>query len=269
MDHQDVRRVVALGQGARVAGQDAAIRRVAGRIRRVQAGLADPQRPLGVLLLAGPAGMGKTTLATALAETLFGAPDRLIRLDPSDDEDEPVASRLTESVRRQPGSVILLDSIDRAHPRVVRLLAQAFETGRLADASGRAVDVRQALFLLISSQAAPPDLLADAVDEIVPFAPLGPEEIAELARRRLAALHDRLLRERQIVVDATDEAVGLLTRLTCERAARPRELDRVIGRLAIEPLSDLIVTGQVAASGIVVVRVEDGEIRVVVDFSTL
>lgn len=252
-----------------IVGQDDAVGRVAAHLRRAQAGLTDRARPLGVLHFAGPGSVGKTTLATALAEALFGGAERLVRLDLSEYEEDD----LTSPLLRQPASVVLLDGAERAQRRAIRALVQAFETGTVVDAGGRAADASQALFILVTtdpeSAGQLPAALAEVVDEVIPFVPLGPAELAVLARRRLDSLHDRLLRERRIVLDATDEAVALLAQSGAASAGGARSLDRSIDRLVRGPLSDLIVSGRLAEHGHVVVRVEDGEVCVAVDLSTM
>src|SRR5690606_37878726 len=140
----------------RVVGQDEAVSAVAEAVRRARTGLAEPDRPSGSFLFLGPTGVGKTELARALAEALFGSEDRMVRLDMSEYGERHTVSRLvgappgyvgyeeagqlTEAVRRKPYSVILLDEIEKAHPDVFNLLLQVMDDGRLTDGRGRTVN---------------------------------------------------------------------------------------------------------------------------------
>src|SRR5579859_5881333 len=151
----------------RVIGQDEAISAVARAIRRSRAGLKDPKRPIGSFLFLGPTGVGKTELARALAATLFGGEDAMIRLDMSEYMEPHTVSRLfgsppgyvghdeggqlTEQVRRRPYSVILLDEVEKAHPEVFNALLQIFEDGRLTDGQGRTVDFKNTVVIMTSN----------------------------------------------------------------------------------------------------------------------
>jgi len=151
----------------RVVGQDEAISVIARAIRRARAGLKDPRRPTGVFVFLGPTGVGKTLLARALAEFLFGTEDALIRIDMSEYTEPHTVSRLvgappgyvgyeeggqlTEAVRRRPFCVVLLDEFDRAHPQVTNILLQIMDEGRLTDAQGRTVDFRNAIIIMTSN----------------------------------------------------------------------------------------------------------------------
>jgi ATP-dependent Clp protease ATP-binding subunit ClpC len=148
----------------RVIGQPEAVSAIVDRIAMHKAGLTDPERPIAVLLFAGPTGTGKTELAKTLAEFLFGTSDRLFRLDMSEyqseysvhrilgDADEKAESRaLTHRVRRQPFCVVLLDEFEKAHPSVWDLFLQVFDDGRLSDTAGHTVDFRHALIILTSN----------------------------------------------------------------------------------------------------------------------
>jgi ATP-dependent Clp protease ATP-binding subunit ClpC len=153
----------------RVVGQDDAVRVVAEAVRRSRAGLADPHRPVGSFLFLGPTGVGKTELARALAEALFGNVDRLVRLDMSEFSERHTVSRLigappgyvgygeagqlTEAVRRRAYAVILLDEIEKAHPDVFNILLQVLEDGRLTDSQGRTVSYRNAVLIMTSNVA--------------------------------------------------------------------------------------------------------------------
>ncbi|MBE3576135.1 MAG: ATP-dependent Clp protease ATP-binding subunit [Limnochordales bacterium] len=151
----------------RVVGQDEAIEAVAKAIRRARAGLKNPKRPIGSFIFLGPTGVGKSELARALAEALFGDEDAMIRLDMSEYMERHTVSRLmgappgyvgyeeggqlTEQVRRHPYSVVLFDEVEKAHPEVFNVLLQVLEDGRLTDAQGRTVDFRNTVLIMTSN----------------------------------------------------------------------------------------------------------------------
>ncbi|KUK84040.1 MAG: ATPase with chaperone activity, ATP-binding subunit [Pelotomaculum thermopropionicum] len=151
----------------RVVGQDEAIKAVSRAIRRTRAGLKDPKRPIGSFIFLGPTGVGKTELARALAEVLFGSEEAMVRIDMSEYMEKFAVSRLvgappgyvgyeeggqlTEAVRRRPYTVILLDEIEKAHPDVFNILLQVMEDGRLTDAKGRTVDFRNSVIIMTSN----------------------------------------------------------------------------------------------------------------------
>ena len=151
----------------RLVNQENAVKAVANAIRRSRTGLQDEKRPIGSFIFLGPTGVGKTLLAQALAEFMFGSKDSLVQIDMSEYMDKFNVSRLigappgyvgyeeggqlTEKVRRKPYSVILLDEIEKAHPDVFNILLQVFEEGRLTDSLGRKVDFRNTVILMTSN----------------------------------------------------------------------------------------------------------------------
>ncbi|MEI2617996.1 MAG: ATP-dependent Clp protease ATP-binding subunit [Thermomicrobiales bacterium] len=151
----------------RIIGQDEAISMMAKAVRRARAGLKDPRRPIGSFIFLGPTGVGKSLLARALAEFMFGSDDALIKIDMSEFMERHTVSRLvgappgyvgyeeggqlTESVRRKSYSVILLDEIEKAHPDAFNMLLQILEDGNLADAKGRRVDFRNTIIIMTSN----------------------------------------------------------------------------------------------------------------------
>jgi ATP-dependent Clp protease ATP-binding subunit ClpC len=151
----------------RVIGQDDAVTAVAEAVRRSRAGLADPDRPMGSFMFLGPTGVGKTELARALAEALFGESERMVRLDMSEFQERHTVSRLvgappgyvgyeeagqlTEAVRRRPYAVLLLDEIEKAHPDVFNILLQVLDEGRLTDSQGRTVNFRNTVLIMTSN----------------------------------------------------------------------------------------------------------------------
>jgi ATP-dependent Clp protease ATP-binding subunit ClpC len=151
----------------RVIGQDEAITTISSAVRRARTGLKDPRRPIGSFIFLGPTGVGKTELAKALAEFMFGSEEALIKIDMSEFMERHSVARLvgappgyvgyeeggqlTEAVRRKSYSVILLDEIEKAHPEVFNILLQILEDGRLTDAKGRAVDFRNTIIIMTSN----------------------------------------------------------------------------------------------------------------------
>jgi len=152
---------------SRIIGQEEAVKAVSKAVRRARAGLKDPKRPIGSFVFLGPTGVGKTELARALAEAMFGDDDAMIRIDMSEYMEKHSTSRLvgsppgyvgyeeggqlTEKVRRKPYSVILLDEIEKAHPDVFNILLQVLEDGRLTDSKGRTVDFRNTVLIMTSN----------------------------------------------------------------------------------------------------------------------
>lgn len=151
----------------RVIGQDAAVKAVSLAVRRARAGLKDPKRPIGSFIFLGPTGVGKTELARALAESMFGDEDSMIRIDMSEYMEKFSTARLvgappgyvgyeeggqlTEKVRQKPYSVVLLDEIEKAHPDVFNMLLQVLDDGRLTDSKGRVVDFRNTVIIMTSN----------------------------------------------------------------------------------------------------------------------
>src|SRR2546423_8232738 len=217
----------------RVIGQDEAITAVANAIRRSRSGLSDPNRPTGSFLFLGPTGVGKTELCKALAAFLFDSEDHLIRVDMSEYMEKHSVSRLigappgyvgydegghlTESVRRKPYSVLLLDEVEKAHPDVFNVLLQVLDDGRLTDGQGRTVDFKNTVIVMTSNlgshliqqmQGDDPALIKTAVmaevktqftpefvnriDEIVGFHALDEKHIRNIAKIQLRYLEERL-----------------------------------------------------------------------------
>jgi ATP-dependent Clp protease ATP-binding subunit ClpA/ATP-dependent Clp protease ATP-binding subunit ClpC len=224
----------------RVMGQPEAIARATDIVMSVRAGLTDPARPLAVELFTGPTGTGKTELALTLAEYLYGDPKRLVRLDMSELSGPEAVARLigdrwnprgllTERIREQPFSLVLLDEIEKAHPAVLALLLQLFDEGRLTDAAGDTASFVGAVIVMTSNLGArpqqpigfgdqtaavlaeiaravreffPPELW-NRIDHVVPFRPLTPEVAERIVDKELARLLARRgLRERSVLVYA-------------------------------------------------------------------
>jgi len=154
----------------RIVGQDEAIRTIAKAVRRARAGLKDPKRPIGSFVFLGPTGVGKTELAKALAEFMFGSEEALLQFDMSEFMERHTVARLvgappgyvgyeeagqlTETIRRRPYSVVCFDEIEKAHPEAFNMLLQIMEDGHLSDAKGRRVDFRNTLIIMTSNIAA-------------------------------------------------------------------------------------------------------------------
>ncbi|MFC4000864.1 ATP-dependent Clp protease ATP-binding subunit [Prauserella oleivorans] len=183
----------------RVVGQDEAVQAVAEAVRRTRAGLAEPDRPSGSFLFLGPTGVGKTELARALAEALFGGEDRMVRIDMSEYGERHTVSRLigappgyvgyeeagqlTEAVRRRPYSVVLLDEIEKAHPEVFNVLLQVLDDGRLTDGRGRTVNFTNTVLIMTSNIGS--ELVLSGMQGALGFTPGREEDTEQPLRERL------------------------------------------------------------------------------------
>ncbi|MFH7339462.1 ATP-dependent Clp protease ATP-binding subunit [Streptomyces sp. KHY 26] len=218
----------------RVVGQEEAVAVVAEAVLRSRAGLASPRRPIGSFLFLGPTGVGKTELARALAEALFGSEDRMVRLDMSEYQERHTVSRLvgappgyvgheeagqlTEVVRRHPYSLLLLDEVEKAHPDVFNILLQVLDDGRLTDAQGRTVDFTNTVIVMTSN------LGSEAITRRgagIGFGPGGAEADEEARREQIL----RPLRERfrPEFLNRIDEIV-VFRQLTGEQLRRITDL---------------------------------------------
>jgi ATP-dependent Clp protease ATP-binding subunit ClpB len=275
---------------ARVVGQAEAVSEVARTVRRSRAGLIGHERPLGSFLFLGPTGVGKTELVKALAEQLFGDERHLVRLDMSEYMERHAVARmvgappgyvgfesggqLTESVRRHPYSVVLLDEVEKAHPEVMNVLLQLLDDGRLTDGKGRVVDFRNTL-VIMTSNLCQEDRYADAekselvaelagffrlellnrLDAVIRFGSLGRELIEQIVRLELAKL-ERSLEEQALTLEVTPAAVARLAALGYDPRFGARPVKRVIQREVQDRLADYILAGDARPEQVVVVDVD-------------
>jgi ATP-dependent Clp protease ATP-binding subunit ClpC len=283
----------------RVVGQDEAVTAVAEAIRRSRAGLSDPNRPIGSFLFLGPTGVGKTELARALAEALFGEEAAMVRIDMSEFQERHTVSRLvgappgyvgyeeagqlTESVRRRPYSVLLLDEIEKAHPDVFNILLQILDDGRLTDSQGRTVDFKHTVIIMTSNLGAEriqaharrnesfeelkedmdrilrntlrPEFV-NRIDEVIVFRALNRTQIADIARLLLDRTARRLGAQ-GIEVEFTQEAVDLVAEEGFDPEFGARPLRRTIQRRVDNELARMILSGSLNPGDRVVVGAED------------
>lgn len=273
----------------RIVGQDEAVKLVSEAIRRARAGLKDKRRPIGSFMFLGPTGVGKTELTRALSEVLYGSEETMIRLDMSEYQERHTVARLigsppgyvgfeeggqlTEKVRRQPFSIILLDEIEKAHPDVFNLLLQILEDGRLTDGKGRTVDFKNTILIMTSNlggrliQKAQADKktqewleqelekllkatlrpeFLNRIDEFVVFKALTKKEILQIV--------DLLLKDTQRLASAQNIELKIekkVKEFLAEEGFDPqfgaRPLRRVIQREIETPLSDKLIAGMFEA----------------------
>ncbi len=272
----------------RVIGQEEAIKAVANAVRRARAGLQDPDRPLGSFIFLGPTGVGKTELARSLADFLFDSESAMIRIDMSEYMEKHSVARLigappgyvgydeggmlTETVRRRPYSVILLDEIEKAHPDVFNVLLQVLDDGRMTDGKGRTVDFKNTILIMTSNLGSQlimdlgqnnPDQLKEQinellhrqfkpeflnrVDEIITFQSLSREDLAQIVDIQIRRLANRLEKQK-FSITLTKEAKQFLVETGYDPAYGARPLKRAIQRyiedsLALEILEGKFVEG--------------------------
>lgn len=289
----------------RVVGQEEAVGLVADAVLRARAGIQDPNRPIGSFLFLGPTGVGKTELAKALAATLFDREDGMIRIDMSEYMEKHSVSRLvgappgyvgyeeggqlTEAVRRQPYTVVLLDEVEKAHPDVFNVLLQLLDDGRLTDSQGRVVDFKNTIVIMTSNIGSPhllqgvddngdiapavrdrvmkelsghfrPEFL-NRVDDIVLFKPLSRVEIESIVRKLARGLADRLS-ERGIALRLTDEAVRFIAKEGFDPVYGARPLKRFIQRHLETRVARALIAGSAPEGSIMTVEASDGGLSV-------
>ncbi len=260
----------------RVVGQDEAVRAVANAIRRSRAGLSDPNRPIGSFLFLGPTGVGKTELARALAEFLFDDDRAMVRIDMSEYMEKHTVSRLvgappgyvgyeeggqlTESVRRRPYAVVLLDEIEKAHPDVFNVLLALLEDGRLTDGQGRTVDFTNTVLIMTSNLPGDPadffkPEFVNRIDEIVRFRPLSEDDLKVIVGIQLGRLRKRLA-ARRLSLSVTASAEAWLAHAGYDPDFGARPLRRVIQRQVEDPLALELLGGRYAEGSTITVDVE-------------
>jgi ATP-dependent Clp protease ATP-binding subunit ClpB len=292
----------------RVVGQDAAVSLVADAVLRARAGIKDPNRPIGSFIFLGPTGVGKTELAKTLAQSLFDSEEHIIRIDMSEYMEKHAVSRLigappgyvgyeeggqlTEAVRRNPYSVILLDEVEKAHPEVFNILLQMLDDGRVTDSQGRTVDFKNTVIIMtsnigshhllerqdgaeeISSKTRDlvmsqlrshfrPEFL-NRVDEIILFKPLALKEIKMIVGKLVSTLQGRLA-DQQIQLDITEEAKEFLAEHGFDPVYGARPLKRFIQRSVETKLAKEIIAGRIKEKSKVEIGIENGDIELRVE----
>ncbi|MFJ7728854.1 AAA family ATPase [Neobacillus sp. NPDC097160] len=290
---------------SKVIGQEKAVKKVAKAIRRSRAGLKSKHRPIGSFLFVGPTGVGKTELTKTLAEELFGSKDSMIRLDMSEYMEKHSVSKLigsppgyighdeagqlTEKVRRNPYSIILLDEIEKAHPDVQHMFLQILEDGRLTDSQGRIVSFKDTVIIMTSNAGTrnktvhvgfgtnevieegrildslgsffKPEFL-NRFDNIIEFNPLDQKHILSIVDLMLSELQETL-KEQSIELTVTNETKEKLAVLGYHPAFGARPLRRVIQEQLEDRIADFILEEPDAKTLAAVV--ENGELKVVND----
>ena len=290
----------------RVIGQEEAITAVSDAIRRSRAGLQDPKKPIGSFIFLGTTGVGKTELAKALANYLFDDDSMMTRIDMSEYQEKHTVSRLvgappgyvgyeeggqlTESVRRKPYSVVLLDEIEKAHPDVWNILLQVLDDGRLTDNKGRVVNFKNTIIIMTSNigshliqdafeevtdqnleektalaktevmdllkQTIRPEFL-NRVDDIIMFSPLLRKQMASIVQIQLKQLKS-LVAENGMQIEFTDYLVEYLSEQGFDMQFGARPLMRLIQKLVVNELSKQILSGAIDKSKKVLIDIFDG-----------
>lgn len=295
----------------RVIGQDEAVKAVSKAIRRARSGLKDPTRPIGSFMFLGPTGVGKTELAKALAEAMFGSEDSMIRIDMSEYMEKYTTSRLigsppgyvgydeggqlTEKVRNNPYSVVLLDEVEKAHNDVFNILLQVLDDGFLTDSKGRKVDFRNTIIIMTSNLGTTalrdeksvgfgakdvsddyeamaakvretlkktfrPEFL-NRLDETVVFHSLNKEEIHQIVKLMAKNIIDRI-KEQNINLKITPAAIDIVAEAGFDAEYGARPIRRVLQDKIEDLLSEELLAGNIETGATVTIGAKKGEITI-------
>lgn len=290
MVKDEIRTVLGLKDllAARVIGQDHALDAIAQRVRTASANLEDPHKPRGVFLFVGPSGVGKTETALALADILYGGERKLITINMSEYQEAHSVSGLkgsppgyvgygeggvlTEAVRRNPYSVVLLDEIEKAHPDVLEMFFQVFDKGTLDDAEGREIDFRHALIILTSNVGSPAVMqaclnkqaeelpTADALAEmlrpqlykafkpaflgrvkVIPYYPISDDVLAEIIALKLARIRDRIATNHRAQFSWDESLVDAVLARCTEVDSGARNVDHILNGTLLPELAQQVL----------------------------
>ncbi len=282
--------------GKRLVGQTRAVRAVSDAVRRARAGIADPDRPTGSFLFLGPTGVGKTELARALAAFLFDDERAMVRIDMSEYGERHSVARLvgappgyigyeeggqlTETVRRRPYCVVLLDEVEKAHPEVFDVLLQVLDDGRLTDGQGRTVDFRNTILILTSNMGSQfladhtltPDARRDAVmsvvratfkpeflnrlDDVILFDPLSTEDLTRIVDLQVERLARRVA-DRRLTLKVTPAAAEWLALTGFDPVYGARPLRRLVQSAIGDQLARSLLAGDIREGDEVVVDLDE------------
>ncbi len=283
----------------RIIGQDQAVLAVSRAIKTARVGLKDPKRPIGAFLFLGPTGVGKTELAKALAEFMFGDEEATLPLDMSEFKDEASLNRLlgspsgyvdseaggqlTERVRQQPYIIVLFDEVEKAHPRVLDILLQMIEEGRVTDGRGGTVTFSETVIILTSNLGAHelavpvitdeirdgameevreffrPEFL-NRLDEVIMFNALSPEDLGSILKLLLKK-ENKMAAERGLKLEFTDASLVWMLAKNDEPEYGARPLRRIIRRFVREPLADFLLKANPPAGTVVRIDADEQDLK--------
>ena len=291
--------------GERVVGQDQAVQLVTEAVWRARAGIKDPHKPIGSFLFLGPTGVGKTELAKSLAANLFDSEEHFIRIDMSEYMEKHSVSRLvgappgyigyeeggqlTEAVRRNPYSVVLLDEIEKAHPDVANILLQLMDDGRITDSQGRIVNFTNTIVILTSNIGSgylanttgevseqdeslvmsalrehfKPELL-NRLDDIIMFHSLTTHHFIKITEKYVKQLQNRL-HEQEIELQVDDSVIQWIVEEGTDAAFGARPLRRYIQRYLETAVAKLLIGGTVLPGSKVVAKMEEDELKIMME----
>lgn len=286
----------------RVVGQDQAVQLVTEAVWRARAGIKDPHKPIGSFLFLGPTGVGKTELAKSLAANLFDSEEHFIRIDMSEYMEKHSVSRLvgappgyigyeeggqlTEAVRRNPYSVVLLDEIEKAHPDVANILLQLMDDGRITDSQGRIVNFTNTVVILTSNIGSQylmdangvieeeeeklvmaalrehfkPELL-NRLDDIIMFHSLTVQHFEKIAEKYVKQLQARVL-EQEIILQVEDSVIKWIVEEGTDASFGARPLKRFIQRNLETSVAKLLISGTILPGSTIVASMEDGQLKI-------
>lgn len=292
---------------SKIIGQDQAIDKVTKRIKKSYVGISNPEKPLAIFLFLGPTGVGKTYFSKVLASYLFGSEKSLIRVDMSEYKEEHSISKLigsppgykgndeggflTNAIKNNPYSMILLDEIEKAHPKIFDIFLQAFDEGRLTDGKGNTVNAKNCIFIMTSNiqlnnqeydvaygyhshndemstleildnlaQVMRPELV-NRIDDVIVFNSLTKSDQKDLVKLYVKELSERIYSEKSIELDVDESAYEYLTNKGYNENFGARYLKRAIEKELEYPISDMIIDADVESGDTILILMSNQELK--------
>ena len=253
----------------RIVGQNEAVEEIASAMRRARSGLVSGERPIGSFMFLGPTGVGKTLTAKTFAEIYFGSEERMVRMDMSEYSEygmvERFLDRISDLVRQDPFSVVLLDEFEKADRKIHNLFLQILEDGVMTDTNGNVVDFKNTIIIATSNATDPEESfspeLRNRFDGLIKYTPLAQDQVQEITKLELKEITKKMY-EKEIDVSYTPELIAAVSELGFDPEYGARPVRRAIQDHVENPLADALLKEDIEAGDRILLDWQDGHLDI-------